>query len=74
MRENFIYNFHEPELNYMTKNEQGFAVNFARFINERNVIPIAQELERAQRDIEANVNARMVFFDFSLQMIVLLKQ
>ena len=74
VRENFIYNFHEPELNYMTKSEQGFAVNFARFINERNVIPIAQELERAQRDIEANVNARMVFFDFSLQMIVLLKQ
>lgn len=74
VRENFIYNFHQPELNYMTRAESDFAVNFARFINERNVISITNELERAQNDIEGNVNARMVFFDFALQMIVLLKQ
>jgi DNA polymerase-3 subunit delta' len=32
------------------------------------------ELEEAQRHIEQNVNARMVFFDFALKMIVLLVQ
>ena len=44
------------------------------FVNERNVMGIMDELSEAQRHIEQNVNARMVFFDFSLKMIVLLKQ
>ena len=74
MRENFIYNFHNADLNYMNKQEADFAVNFARFINERNVIGISDEIAAAQRDIEQNVNANMVFFDFSLKMIMLLIQ
>ena len=74
VRENFMYNFHRPELNYMNRSEADFAVRFARFINERNVIGIMDELSAAQRDIESNVNPRMVFFDFSLKMIVLLIQ
>ena len=52
VRENFVYNFHRPELNYMNRTEADFAVRFARFINERNVIGIADELSLAQRDIE----------------------
>lgn len=74
VRENFMYNFHLPELNYMTRKENDFSVRFARFINERNVIGIQEELGDAQRDIEQNVNARMVFFDLALKMIVLLIQ
>lgn len=74
LRENFIYNFGKTELNYMNPTEAEFSVKFARFINERNVIGIMDELSDAQRDIEQNVNARMVFFDFALKMIVLLIQ
>lgn len=74
VRENFVYNFHMQDLNYMTAQESDFAKNFARFINERNVIKITNELSDAQRDIEQNVNAKMVFFDFALKMIVLLIQ
>lgn len=74
VRENFIYNFHNADLNYMNQQEADFAVNFARFINERNVIGISDEIAAAQRDIEQNVNANMVFFDFSLKMIMLLIQ
>ena len=74
VRENFVYNFQRPELNYMSRQESEFAVRFARFINERNVIGIMDELALAQRDIEQNVNPRMVFFDFALKMIVLLIQ
>lgn len=74
VRENFIYNFHRPELNYENQKESDFSVRFARFINERNVIGIMDELSYAQRDIEQNVNPRMVFFDFALKMIVLLIQ
>ncbi|MEG1580187.1 MAG: DNA polymerase III subunit delta [Bacteroidaceae bacterium] len=74
VRENFMYNFHLPDLNYMTTAESEFSLRFARFINERNVIGISAELAAAQRDIIQNVNPKMVFFDFSLKMIVLLIQ
>lgn len=74
VRENFIYNFRRPELNYMTEGEEGFAKNFARFINERNVIPIAEELAACQTDIEQNVNAKMVFYDLALKITLLLKK
>lgn len=74
VRENFMSNFHLKELNYMNRNEQNFSARFAPFINERNVIGIMNELSEAQMHIEQNVNPRMVFFDFSLKMIVLLIQ
>ena len=72
VRENFIYNFRLPELNTQTEEEATFSRNFARFINERNVIPITEELARAETDIAQNVNARMVFFTMALKIIVLL--
>lgn len=74
VRENFIHNLHDPSLTYMTLNEENFATRFAPFINERNVMDIMNELSEAQRHIQQNVNAKMVFFDFALKMIVLLKQ
>lgn|SRR5574344_226111 len=73
-RENFIYNFRTPELNYMNQNEENFAKNFSRFVNEANIIEISELIARSQRDIIQNANSRMVFFDFALKMIVLLKQ
>ena len=69
-RENFIYNLHRPEMNYMTPQEQGFATRFAPFVNEKNVMDIMRKLSDAERDIERNVNAKMVFFDLVLNMIV----
>ena len=72
VRENFIYNFHNPELNYQTQDEENFSRNFARFINEANVIPITELFDRAMRDIGQNANGKIVFFDIALQMIVLL--
>ena len=74
VRENFIYNFgRQSELNYMTEQESQFAVKFAPFINERNVIGIMDELSLAQRDIGQNTSPKIVFFDFALKMIVLIK-
>ena len=73
VRENFIYNLRRPQMNYMTTTEQQFALKFAPFINELNVIGMMEELSQAQIHIEQNVSPRMVFFDFSLKMIMLLK-
>ena len=74
IRENFVYNFQEPDLCYMSQREEEFAQNFARFINEANVIPISELVNKAIRDIGQNANAKIVFFDMALQMIVLLIQ
>ena len=71
-RENFMYNFQEEELNYMTQEEEAFATNFARFVNERNVLPVSDLANLAIRDIGQHANAKIVFFDLALQMIVLL--
>ncbi|MEG2573540.1 MAG: DNA polymerase III subunit delta, partial [Bacteroides sp.] len=73
IRENFIYNFHRKELVYMNTDEMNFSSRFAPFVNERNVMSIMDELTQAQQHIEQNVNPKMVFFDFALKMIVLLK-
>lgn len=74
IRENFIYNLHQSEMNYLTRPEENFAIRFAPFVNERNVVGIMEELSEAQLHIVQNVNPRMVFFDFALKMIMLLKQ
>lgn len=74
IRENFICNFHQPELNYLTEREQQFSVKFAPFVNENNIIGLMETLSDAQRDIEQNVNSKMVFFDLTLKTIMLMKQ
>ncbi len=73
IRENFILNFHLPQLNALTVREREFSSNFSPFINEKNVVELMYELTEAQSHIEQNVNAKMVFFDFSLKLIMLLK-
>ena len=74
VRENFMYNFHVPELSYMTQDEEEFSKKFARFINEANVVEITELLDRALRDIGQNANAKVVFFELALQMIILLRK
>ena len=73
IRENFIMNFKEDGMNYMSRPERDFSVRFSPFVNERNIFGIMEELSEAQRHIEQNVNAKMVFFDMSLRMIVWIK-
>ena len=74
LRESFIYNFHNPDISYLSDEEQKFSSRFSPFINEGNVISIMEELSIAEQHIGQNVNAKMVFFDLALKMIVLLVQ
>lgn len=74
IRENFVYNFRNTELNYMTQEEEDFARKFARFINEANVMEMADMTTKAIRDIGQNANAKIVFFEYSLRTIMLLLQ
>ena len=72
IRESFMYNFQQPELSYMTSQEEAFTANFARFVNENNILQITELANKAIRDISQNANGKIVFFDMALQMSVLL--
>ena len=72
LRESFVYNFQQKELVYMTLEEENFAKNFARFINEANIIDIFQLFDECKAMIHQNANAKIVFFDMVLNIIVLL--
>ena len=73
VRENFMYNFQNPELVYMSQEEEDFAKNFARFINESNVMELSELFTKIIRDIGQNANPRIVFFDMALKVIVRLR-
>lgn len=74
IREYFVNNLHHPEIVYLNKEEANFGIRFASFINERNIIDFMDELSLAERHIEQNVNAKMVFFDLCLEITMLLKR
>ena len=74
VRENYIRNMAQPELNYQMVDEREFSVKFAPFIHNGNAEAIMNQLDLAERQIEQNGNAKMIFFDLCLQMIVLIKK
>ena len=74
VRENFMSNLYEPSLIYLNKEEAEFSKNFHPYVNERNVIDLMDELSLAERHIAQNANSKMVFFDLSMRIIVLVKR
>ena len=74
VRENYIRNIGQPDLNYQMEDERVFSDKFAPFIHNGNVEAIMNQLDLAERQIEQNGNAKMIFFDLCLQMIVLIKK
>lgn len=74
VRENFILNLGNKELNYLNPSENNFSSNFSPFINHKNIAAFMEELELAEKHIESNVNAKLVFFDLALQSIMLFKK
>ena len=74
VRENYIFNLQHPKLNYQTADERNFSQRFSPYINESNVEQIMAELDKAEKQIGQNGNAKIIFFDLCLQFIVLLKK
>lgn len=73
IRENFIMNFKYDEMLSLSDAEKEFSKRFSPYVNENNIFGIVEELSEAQRHVEHNINAKMVFFDMSLRMIVWIK-
>jgi len=74
IRENFLYRLNLPEINYLNPEEAEFSVKFSLFVNEKNIEELMEELALAEKHIESNVNPRMVFFDLSMKIAVLIKK
>lgn len=73
VRENFIYNLHEPALLQMDAQEMQFSSRFATFVNAANVERMLACFTEAEADIGRNASAKIVMFDTLLQLIVALR-
>lgn len=73
IRENFILNIPAQGINYLEEDEAQFSSRFHFYVNHRNVEGIMDELALAEKDIQGNGSAKIIFFDLSLKLIMLLK-
>lgn len=73
IRENFMYNFKNPELVYLNHAESDFSKKFAPFITENNAEQIVDVMNKAAIDISGNANGKIVNFDLAIKMIILIK-
>ena len=74
VRENYIANLRTPQLNLMNGEETDFAEKFAPFIHAANVEGLLTELDSARRDISRNANAKIVWFDTLLRLMILVRK
>ena len=74
IRENFLFRLNLPEINYLNQEENNFSTLFSPYVTEKNVEELMEELALAEKHIESNVNPRMVFFDLSMKIAVLIKK
>ena len=73
IRECLIYNFASNSLLKTNENEHIFLTKFSTFIHEGNSVLIAEKLEKSIKAINRNANAKILFFELSLQMVKFLK-
>lgn len=74
VRENFVSNLQNASLVFMDEEEQAFSSRFSPFINERNIMQIFEELEKAFQHIAMNGNPRIIFTDMSLRIVKLIRK
>jgi len=73
IRECIICNFASNNLLKANENELAFLTKFSPFIHEENSILIVEKLEESIKAINRNANAKILFFELSLQMAKFLK-
>jgi DNA polymerase-3 subunit delta' len=73
IRENYLMNKEKGELVHLTADESEFSKKFFPYINDKNVPDMVRELNDASIHIEANAYARLVFLDFALKLVKLIR-
>jgi DNA polymerase-3 subunit delta' len=74
IRENFLFRLNLHEINYLNSEETDFSYKFSPYVTEKNVEELMEEIALAEKHIESNVNPRMVYFDLSMKIAVLIKK
>ena len=73
IRECLIFNFGDHGLLRENRQEKDFISKFAPFVHEYNSVIIIEKLEKSIQALNRNANAKILFFELSLQIIKLLK-
>jgi len=73
VRQCLIYNFASNTLLKTNENEFAFLTKFSPFIHEENSVMITEKLEESIKAINRNANAKILFFELSLQIVKLLR-
>lgn len=74
VRQCILGNYGADPLARLTEGETVFLSKFQKYIHEKNVVSLRYLLEEAHSDISGNVNAKVVFFDLSIQVHILLRK
>ncbi|MBR2981179.1 MAG: DNA polymerase III subunit delta [Odoribacter sp.] len=69
LRENFMRNLNREEIIYMTPEEEQFSVRFAPYVNEANILPLFEAMERASNEISRNGNAKIILTDLCIKVM-----
>ena len=72
VRQCIVMNYAGDQLSRFTRAERAFAQRFAPFINDKNVIELTEQIERAHYDVGRNTYAKLTLLDLSLQVNKLL--
>ncbi len=73
VRESFILNLGQPELNFLTADEEAFLVNFAPFVHVANVERLAALFDDCLAKVEQNGNVRMIMKGMILSLTALIR-
>jgi DNA polymerase-3 subunit delta' len=73
IRENYILNFNQPDIVYLTPEQYEWSKKFSPFINDKNALMITEDLSLADSHIGQNGNSKVVLFDLGLKLIVSIK-
>ncbi|MCW3806890.1 ATP-binding protein [Plebeiibacterium marinum] len=73
IRENYIMNFKQPDIVYLTSEQHEWSKKFSPFINDKNALMIAEDFALADSHIGQNGNSKVVLFDLALKLIISIK-
>ncbi|WP_066633607.1 DNA polymerase III subunit [Labilibacter marinus] len=74
IRENYIMNFKQPDIVYLTPQQMEWSKKFSPFINDKNALTIADDFALADSHIGQNGNSKVVLFDLGLKLIISIKE
>ncbi len=73
LRENFVFDYNKPEIQYLLSMEKDFAKKFSAFITEKNIYNLMNEFEKAHYHVERNANPRILFTDLVFKIMTVIR-